>query len=758
MFPKTNFQFYDLLDLYKEKPQYMRNCLYVNTDNNFNEISQLANVYNTDWSWSPLLADFDDDGYKDLYITNGFPRDLTDLDFINYRGSYESIMATNQDFLDMIPRVKLPNVMFLNSQSNQFIDQTQSWEMNYDSYSYGQALADLDQDGDLDIVVNNLNDTAFIFENKLSENNYLNLKLEGPKINTQALHAKVKIFYGSEFQTAKVNPYRGYLSSTGTTLHFGLGMLTAIDSLQISWNSKESSTILNPAINQLLTVAYDASPKVNQSDTKKTPKLFTEVLDTMGLDYTHQENKSYDFFLHELQQRIYSNEGPALVVGDITGNGYEDVIIGGAKDQPSLLMTQEDSGFLKTELTFINTKKEVVAMALYDVDSDGDLDLYIGYGHNGLNKPEFLQDEIALNDGAGNFTIAEGVLPNYNEVTSRVIPFDVDGDSDLDLLVTARVRPFNYPETPQTVLLINEAGVYQDKTKDYLPDDGYIGMLTDAELMDVNGDGISDIIITGEWMGIEVLIHKENSFVRDDSYFPKRINGAWNSITVSDLDADGDLDLIVGNQGWNNPYKVTKELPLLMKYADFTGNGKNEPLVFAQKDGVYAPIHLRNNFLNQMQYKKKTFKNYTLYANASINDILTDEEHQKAETLEIHTYSSSIFENKGSSFIQHELAVEAQFSPVFDAMVVEVGKEQLKKIVLVGNDNAYEVFTGPKNGFEGLVLSIDSTFSTTADDSRITGFTVPYSAKHMVNINVSNEELILISQNNEKLVSYKINK
>ncbi|MDG1385425.1 MAG: FG-GAP-like repeat-containing protein, partial [Flavobacteriaceae bacterium] len=541
-------------------------------------------------------------------------------------------------------------------------------------------------------------------------------------------------------------------------LHFGLGMRTAIDSLQISWNSKESSTILNPAINQLLTVAYDASTKVNQSNTKKTPKLFTEVSDIMGLDYTHQENKSYDFFSHELQQRIYSNEGPALVAGDINGNGNEDVIIGGAKDQPTVLMTQEGSGFLKTELTCINTKKEVAALALYDVDSDGDLDLYVGYGHNGLNKPELLQDEIALNDGAGNFTIAKGVLPNYNEVTSRIIPFDVDGDSDLDLLVTARVRPFNYPETPQTVLLINEAGVYQDKTKDYLPDDGYLGMLTDAELMDVNGDGMSDIIITGEWMGIEVLIRKENSFVHDDSYFPSRINGAWNSITTSDLDADGDLDLIVGNQGWNNPYKVTKELPLLMKYADFTGNGKNEPLVFAQKDGVYAPIHLRNNFLNQMQYKKKAFKNYTLYANATIDDILTDEEQQKAETLEIHTYSSSVFENKGSSFVQHELAVEAQFSPVFDAMVVEVGKERLKKIVLVGNDNAYEVFTGPKNGFEGLVLSIDSKFSTTADDSRSTGLTVPYSAKHMVNINVSNEELILISQNNEKLVSFKINK
>jgi len=758
MFPKTNFQFYDLLEMYKEKPQYMRNCLYVNTDGSFNEISQLANVYNTDWSWSPLLADFDDDGYKDLYITNGFPRDLTDLDFINYRGSYESILATNQDFLDMIPRVKLPNVMFLNSQTNQFIDQTQSWEMNYDSYSYGQALADLDQDGDLDIVVNNLNDTAFIFENKLSENNYLNVKLEGSKVNTQALHATVKIFYGSEFQTAKVNPYRGYLSSTGTTLHFGLGTRTAIDSLQIFWNNKESSTILNPSINQLLTLAYDESLKVQQSPAKEHPKLFSEVSEAMGLDYTHQENKSYDFFSDELQQRVYSNEGPALVAGDITGNGYEDIIIGGAKDQHTVLMSQVATGFLKTELTFIDTKKEVVALALFDFDRDDDLDLYIGYGHNGVNNPDLLQDEIALNDGAGNFTPAEGILPSYNEVTSRVIPFDVDGDGDLDLLVTARVRPFNYPESPQTVMLINEAGVYQDKTKEYLPENGFLGMLSDAELMDVNGDGMSDIILTGEWMGIEVLLHQGDRFVQDDSYFPKKINGAWNSITVSDIDADGDLDLIVGNQGWNNPYKVTKEQPLLMKYADFTGNGKNEPLVFAPKDDVYAPIHLRNNFLNQMQYKKKAFKNYSLYANATLDDILTEEEQQKAETLEIHTYSSSIFENKGNSFIQHELAVEAQFSPVYDAMVVDVGEPQTKKIVLVGNDNAYEVFTGPKNGFEGLVLSIDSSLKTTVDDSRSTGFKVPYSAKHMLNVKVSNEDLILISQNNEKLVSFKINK
>ena len=758
MFPKTNFQFYDLLDLYNEQPQYMRNCLYVNDNGSFNEISQLANVHNTDWSWSALLADFDDDGFKDLYITNGFPRDVTDLDFINYRGSYESILATNQDFLDMIPRVKLPNVMFLNSQENQFIDQTASLEMNYDSYSHGQAFADLDLDGDLDLVVNNLNDEAFIFENKLSDHNFMNIKLKGPERNTQALHASVKLFYGSDVQSSSVNPYRGYLSSTGTTLHFGLGQSTVVDSLEISWNNEEFSVIETPQINQTLTIDYHQTEKKKRLELIEKSKLFSEVSDDKGLVFKHQENKSYDFFSDELQQRIYSKEGPALAVGDVSGDGLEDVIVGGAKGQKSVLMLQGGEGFSKIELDVVDSKQEVVALALFDFDQDQDLDLYIGYGHVGVNNPQLLQDEIALNDGSGNFTVAKDILPTYEEATSRVIPFDADGDSDLDLLVTARVRPFNFPESPRSVLLINEGGSFQDRTASYLPDNGYLGMLTDAVLMDVNADGLEDIIMAGEWMGIEVLVRKEDRFERDDTYFPKKINGAWNSITVSDLDSDGDLDLIVGNQGWNNPYQVSQETPLLMKYADFTGNGKNEPLVFAQEERGYAPIHLRNNFLNQLQYKKKAFKNYDLYAQATLDDILTTEEQQQAQTLEIHTYSSSIFENKGTTFVQHEMPVEAQFSPIFDAAVVSFESSQDKNVLLVGNDNAYEVFTGPKNGFEGVVLSVDSLFKLRVEETRKTGFKVPFSAKHIEKVKVSNGELILVSQNNEKLLSFVNNK
>ncbi|MDG1264194.1 MAG: VCBS repeat-containing protein [Flavobacteriaceae bacterium] len=758
MFPKTNFLFYDLLDMYKEKPQFMRNCLYVNQENSFHEISQLANVSSTDWSWSPLLADFDDDGFKDLYITNGFPRDLTDLDFINYRGSYESILATNQDFLDMIPRVKLPNVMFQNSKRNEFNDQTELWGMDYDSYSYGQALADLDQDGDLDIVVNNLNDTAFIFENKFSENNFLNVKLKGPANNTQALHTLVELYHQGTFQKEKINPYRGYLSSTGTSLHFGLEKKNTIDSLKIYWNDKESSTVYDLSINTLIEISYDTIAK--QQINKKTPKpqFFKEASTLTGLDFEHQENKSYDFFTDELQQRIYSNEGPAIAVGDINGDGREDVILGGAKGQQSVLFSQNDKKFEKLEFTFINPQKEVVALSLFDADQDKDLDLYLGYGHNGENNPEILQDELMLNDGKGNFTLNNKALPKFTEATSKVLPFDVDGDQDIDLLVTARVRPYNFPESPQTVLLINNKGFFENKTAEFLPNEGYLGMITDAELVDLDQDGLNDIVLSTEWGSIQALINKKDHFIQSESHFPTNIDGAWNSITVSDLDDDGDLDLIAGNQGWNNPYSISVAEPMLMKYADFTGNGKNEPLVFAPENGRYSPIHLRNNFLNQLQYKKKEFKNYELYANASLENILTPEELENATTLKIHSYSSSIFENKEGIFIQHELPVEAQFSPIFDAEVwTDDSQQGTKKILLVGNDNAFEVFTGPKNASEGLVITIDNQFNMNVLDQTETGFRVPFSGKHIEQLKMSDRNLILISQNNEKLITYTTN-
>ena len=646
MFSKSNFLFYDLLDLYKEKPQYMRNCLYVNDFNDYNEISQLSKVHNTDWSWSPIFADFNNDGKKDLHVTNGFPRDLTDLDFINYRDSYESILATTQDFLDLIPRVKISNVMFLNSGNYDFFDITKSWNMEKPSYSYGQATGDLDNDGDLDIVVNNLNDKAFIYRNELNSNpSYLILNLIGSKNNYQSLHSETNIYYNDSLeQKGTMNPHRGYLSSLSPKIHFGVNGVQKIDSLVIKWNSKEYSVLKDLEINQEITVNYNLEKKYSISNIIDSKKPLLELSKDTILQFKHRENKSYDFFDYELQQRVYTNEGPSSIVGDINGDSLDDIIVGGAMGQKGKIFFQNANGFNSKTLLIDAKDKELTAMSLFDFDNDNDLDLYLGYGHNGSKDSISLIDVLAINDGKGNFT-KYNLLPDLYEVTSKIVPFDFDNDEDIDLLITSRVKPNSYPDSPKTYLLENKNGNFEDISDLFLPEKGYLGMITDAEIIDINNDNKIDVILSGEWMGIEVLINQnDNKFIYDKSYFPKTNNGFWNSLEMNDLDGDGDLDLIAGNHGKNTPYNISKDKPLIMKYGDYNGNGRPEPLVFHFCEGDYFPIHLRNNFLNQIQKKKSDFINYESYSKASMDKILNKEEQKISKTLEIHNYKTTIYE------------------------------------------------------------------------------------------------------------------
>ncbi len=755
MFSKSNFLFYDLLDLYKEKPQYMRNCLYVNDQNDYNEISQLSKVHNTDWSWSPIFADFDNDGKKDLHITNGFPRDLTDMDFINYRQSYQSILATTQDFLDLIPRVKIPNVMFLNSGKYDFMDTTKSWGMYKPSYSYGQATGDLDNDGDLDIIVNNLNDNAFVYKNELNKtSSYLSISVKGPKNNIQALHSKITIHYNDSLsQSGNLNPHRGYLSSLSPKIHFGLKDIEKIDSLIIKWDNKQYSTIKDIAINQELKIDYSSQIKFSTSNiVKQKNSYLKQSLDSI-LEFTHKENKSYDFFNYELQQRVYTNEGPASIVGDINGDSLQDLIIGGAMGQKGEIFFQTQDGFIKKELSIDSMDKELTALGLFDIDNDKDLDLYLGYGHNGSKDSISLLDVIAVNDGKGNFEISE-LLPSFYEVTSKVIPFDFDDDQDLDLLVTSRVRPNSYPESPKTYLLENKKGTLHDVTEDNLPKKGFLGMITDAEILDLNNDKKTDIILSGEWMGIDVLISNNDGFKYDTSYFPKLNNGFWNSLETNDLDGDGDLDLIAGNHGKNTPYNISNKKPLIMKYGDFNGNGRPEPLIFHFCEGDYFPIHLRNNFLNQIQKKKSEFKNYRLYAKAPMNKILDEKEAQIAKTLKVHNYSSTVYENRDGKFIPHELPIEVQFSPVFDSKVIDMNNDGIKEIYFVGNDNAHEVFTGPKNSFQGAVVSFGKDFKFNIIPKKISGFNIPFYGRSIEFIEINKEKSLLVTQNNNKTLHF----
>ena len=427
-----------------------------------------------------------------------------------------------------------------------------------------------------------------------------------------------------------------------------------------------------------------------------------------------------------------------------------------SRDKPgNKIFYQNEDGFNSKTLLIDAIDKELTALSLFDFDNDNDLDLYLGYGHNGSKDSISLIDVLAINDGKGNFT-KYNLLPDLHEVTSKIVPFDFDNDEDIDLLITSRVKPNSYPDSPKTYLLENKNGNFEDISDLFLPEKGYLGMITDAEIIDINNDNKIDVILSGEWMGIEVLINQnDNKFIYDKSYFPKTNNGFWNSLEMNDLDGDGDLDLIAGNHGKNTPYNISKDKPLIMKYGDYNGNGRPEPLVFHFCEGDYFPIHLRNNFLNQIQKKKSDFINYESYSKASMDKILNKEEQKISKTLEIHNYKTTIYENNDGKFVEHILPVEVQFSPIFDTKVVDINDDGSKEIFFIGNDNAYEVFTGPRNSFQGSVLRFKEGFDFEIIPKKSSGFDVPFYGRSIELIRINNKNALFVTQNNNNSLLFK---
>ena len=759
MLSKSNFLFYDLLDHYKESPQYMRNCFYTAENGRYHEISQFSGIHATDWSWSPIFADFDNDGHKDLSITNGFPRDLTDLDFINYRDSYASIMDTQKDYLDKIPRIKISNIFFKNEGRHQFEEVTFEWGGDQPSYSNGQAVADLDQDGDLELVVSNINDKAFIYNNNTQEQqtkHYIAFKLLGPKGNIGALHAKVTIYHEEESQQLRLNPYRGYLSSLSRKLHFGLGDRQVVDSVKVEWEQGKTTTVHQPKINSTHTISFDELKWTKKQKRETYVPLLQRSNAAMKVDFLHKENKSYDFFEYELHQRVFTNEGPALVVGDLNIDGIEDFIIGGAKGQAAeIYFGQHEGGFRKDSLRF-NPEKEVTAFSLFDLDKDGDVDLYVGFGHNGLKMTSMLQDEIYINDGQGNFEKSPFDLPKMETVTAKVIPYDFDLDGDTDLFIASRVIPDKYPLVPQSFYLENRDGSLVDQSYAFLPKNGYLGRIAAAVLLPKKQTKTHSILFTGDWQGIQALVYRDGKFKLIENVVGQHLNGLWNSLEVNDLDGDGDLDIIAGNYGYNTPYHASSKRPFKLFYSDLNGNKRPDPLLFNFHAGAYYPIHLRTNFLNQLQHKKRTFNRYAHYGAATFDEIYTKREKQQLEELNVHHFGSTIFEQTDHGYIAHELPSAFQFSPIFATKALTVDEKIL--LLVVGNDNQHEVFTGPKNGFIGEVLEITKDFKFIRLLPAHSGLFVPGSAKQIHTINSGKSIYLLIPQNNDTLQMYRVNK
>jgi hypothetical protein len=743
--------------------QHVRNMLQVNNRNmSFSEIGQLAGVHQTEWSWSPLLADFDNDGYKDLLVTNGFPKDITDNDFINFRmesGAY----ASREMLMAEIPSVKIPNYAFKNNGDLTFSDVSADWGFIQPSFSNGAAFADLDNDGDLDYVVNNIDDLAFLYENtsaqkKENTNHYLRLNLKGSATNPMALGAKVTISLpNGESQYHEHNIYRGYVSTVEQSVHFGLGQDTVVAQVEVIWPDQKISVLENVAADQLLTIDYqEAGPAMPKVERPKNT-LVKERTKTSGINYVHTES---DFIDYNIQRNIphkFSQFGPSVAVADVNGDNLDDFYVAGSRDRQGFIFIQQDDGtFLKKPLANEEEKNEEETGTLFfDADNDGDQDLYLVSGS--FEHPEgseFLQDRLMLNDGKGNFTLATDALPELISSGSCVRAADYDADGDLDLFVGGRVVVGAYPKSPRSYILQNDQGKFTDVTATVCPELAEYGMITDAIWSDYNGDGVVDLVVVGEFLPVSFFTNEGGKFTLHQESALDEFTGWWNSIVPGDFDKDGDIDYIAGNVGENNFFCASPDQPVRVTANDFDDNSFMDAIIscyFKAEDGSMKPypVHSWKELGAQSPIFRNRFDKYKEYGVTTIDQLLTPAELEDAIILEANHMASSYIENLGDgTFKMTKLPILAQIAPVNGMVVTDVNNDQNLDALLVGNNYGNEVNMGQYDAFTGLILLGDGKGGFEPVPSDQSGFFVNGDAKALSRITgADGGEYVIASQN-----------
>ncbi len=715
--------------------QYVRNMLQLNNGLaagiKFSEIGQLAGVFQTEWSWSPLFLDVDNDGWKDLLITNGFPKDITDKDFANYRADVGRI-ASIRSLVDSIPVVKIPNYAFKNNGDLTFANKSDEWGIDMPSFSSGAAFADLDNDGDLDYIVNNINDVALVYENTLyakdkpASSNYLDISLAGSTANVQAIGAKLTAYYDhGKMQYNELNPYRGFLSSVQTTLHFGLGGNTFVDSIRIDWPDGKTSRLGKTNANQKLTVDYKTLPKTEQPiAAARESKLFSTAGQQMNLNFKHEENDQNDFNT----QRTLPHKFFTVWSGDCRW-GYQQRWArrscgGRIAQKPTQIFIQGKNGKFNSGINLQQGEKlfEDEGLLLFDIDNDKDLDLYIVAGSLELNySPAIYQDHLYINDGSGNFK--EKDLPASIQADRACVLPIFDADGDLDLFVGGRVVPGAYPTPPESYLFQNNNGTLTDVTDSAAPGLKKLGMITDALWTDYNNDGKFDLMIVGEFLPISFFKNTGGKFVVEKNTTIENKIGWWNSISSGDFDQDGDTDYIVGNLGQNNNYHITAETPLELFAKDFDGNGSIDPIMacylkesMTEQNKKLYPMHFWDELNSQSPLFRRKFSRYRNYGKADIDHLFTEAEKKDAHILEANEMASGFLENKGGGqFTLRRLDTRAQVAPVFGIVSGYFNDDSFLDFAMVGNDYGNEVFAGRYDAFTGLVMLGDgkSNFSLT---------------------------------------------
>jgi hypothetical protein len=745
--------------------QYMRNMLHLNNGNGtFSEAGQFFGISNTDWSWSALFADYNNDGWKDLYVTNGYYRDYTNLDFINYMNEYvkQKGRLTREDVLEIIrqmPSSSIMNQVFVNNKGTGFRQMNEPWGISQTSNSNGAAYADLDNDGDLDLVVNNINQPAFVYRNEANvqtNSHYLQIRLVGTGGNTQGIGAKLKLFSKGSMQFQEQSPARGYLSSVSYVLHFGLGNSTEADSVQVTWNNGKIQTLLHVKADQVITLS-----EINAKDpgikAGSIAPLFTET--TIPVPHTDASASINDFNRQPLLIHDFSHMGPVMAKADFNKDGKEDLVVGGARGQAMELYLQQGAGkFLLKKIGAFEKDKssQDAALAVFDANGDGYPDIYAASGgyHDLENADATLSDRLYLNDGQANFTKSNSI-PDIRGSKSCVATGDVNNDGLPDIFVGGRVVPGRYPEIPPSYILINKGnGVFADQTSTVAPLFSTLGMVTDAAWADLDGDKVEELVIAGEWMPIRVFKAENGKLAdRTNLFFDKEYKGWWNTVEIADLNMDGKPDIVAGNTGTNTQFRVSDKEPLEMFYGDIDANGIIDPVLSFYIQGKRYPYITRDELLAQVPSFRKRFSTFESYSGVSLDELLTSEQQKKLGHHVADHMETTCFLSGSGKYTIARLPDEAQYSPVHSVLIQDYNEDGAMDMLLLGNSSRVKIRLGKWDANYGTLILGDGKGNFRYLSQVQSGFAIRGDVRSSLVL----DKTILIGVNGSKLIAFKRN-
>ncbi len=750
--------------------QFPRNVLQFNNgDGTFSEVGRLAGVSSTDWSWGALIADFNNDTKKDLFVANGIYKDLLDQDYINFMAdpnTVRQILSRDKQVIkrlvDSIPSEPLANYAYENLGELRFSNKAAEWGLGTPGFSNGSAYGDLDNDGDLDLVVSNVNMPPFIYRNNTDSlakgNHYIKFILKGDGMNQFAFGAQVTIRHANQTYYLELAPMRGFQSTVDNRLNFGLGSITKVDSVLVRWPNGKMTSLLNVPTNQTITLNQNEANIERISALAVASTIFKNVTKTSSLNFRQRENDFVDFDRDRLIYHMLSTEGPKMSVGDVNGDKLMDVYIGGARDQSGVLYVQgKDGKFRSTNEVLFGADKvsEDMGSEFFDADGDGDQDLYVCSGGNEFPSTSLaLLDRLYINDGKGNFSKSPQLLPTSRfENTSVVKSSDYDRDGDMDLFVGSRLESFRYGMPVNGYILNNDGkGKFKDVTVDVAPGLKDIGMITDGVWADMDGDKDEDLVVVGEWLGVRIFYNEGGAFSEqgDKSQGLEKSSGWWNCVIATDLDGDGDLDLVGGNHGLNSRFKASEQKPVSMYVSDFDQNGTIEQIICNYNGEKSYPMALRHDLLQQMPGLKKKYLKYSSYKEQTIAEIFTPDQLSKALKLESYVLSTTMIMNEGGGkFTMKALPVEAQFSPVYAIMADDFDGDGNKDLLMGGNFDASKPEVGSYMASYGAFFHGDGKGNFKFVPNSQSGFQVEGQVRGIALLPGPRKRQVIVSRNND---------